>query len=166
MKKLIIGSVALTCAAIFSGCGNSSVEAESGSSSKEAASGNSSVEAVSGNSCIEAVEDFYAAVRTDDRKKSDEMIQKVLDPFLFKDLRSDREHVRDLKKIFPEIRKSKEKVVTEVVKEAELEGGRKKSIVRATSNSITLYFAVITGEEGWKITTITEDPLRVGVWKR
>ncbi len=157
MKKLIIGSVALTCAAIFSGCGKSSVEAESGSSSKEA---------VSGNSCIEAVEDFYAALRTDDRKKSDEMIQKVLDPFLCKALRSDRKDVRDLKKIFPKIRKSKEKVVTEVVEEEELQGGTKKSIVRATSNSITLYFAVITREEGWKIMTITKDPMAVGVWKR
>ena len=51
----------------------------------------------------------------------DEMIQKVLDPFLFKALRSDLEHVRDLKKIFPKIRKSKEKVVTEVVKESKVQ---------------------------------------------
>ena len=154
MKKLIMCCIVLTCAAILSGCGNSSVEAESGSHSKEA---------VSGNSCIEAVEDFYAALRTDDRKKSDEMVQKVVHPFFLGELRSDRENVRDLKKIFPKIRKSKEKVVTEVVKEEELQGGRKKSIVRATSNSITLYFDVCTEEEGWKIIDITKDRFAIGL---
>lgn len=150
MKKLIMCCIVLTCAAILSGCGNSSVEAESRSPSKEA---------VSGNSCIEAVEDFYAALRTDDREKSNEMFQKVVHPYCLEDLKRDR----NLRKIFREIADSKEEVIAEVVKEEELQGGRKKSIVRATCNSKTLYFAVCTEEDGRKIVTITDDRFAIGL---
>ena len=132
MKKLIMCCIALTCAAILSGCGNPSVE---------------------------VVEDFYAALRTDDREKSNEMVQKVVHPYCLEDLKRDR----NLKKIFREIADSKEEVIAEVVKEEELQGGRKKSIVRATYNSKTLYFAVCTEEDGRKIVTITEDRFAIGL---
>ena len=130
MKKLIICCIALTCAAILSGCGK--------------------------KPSTDVVEDFYTAIRIDNREESDKIVERVLTPRALENLDSDR----DMKRIFAEIRMSKDNVEIDVVKEKE-EDGVKKSVVLGKCNSTKLYFVVKYKDGEYKISDIAGDAYHV-----
>ena len=107
-----------------------------------------------GNPSIDVVNEFYSALRADDFKKA----EGFMTPATSEQLRGNR----NIKKIIAAIRMSKDAVATEVVKESEREGV-KKSVVRATCNSTTLYFVVITNGNEYKISDIAEDAYHVSL---
>ncbi len=129
MKKLIMCCIALTCAAILSGCGKSNTD---------------------------VVEDFYTAIRMDNREESNKIIESVLTHEEFQNLRSNR----DIKRIFAEIRMSKDDVEIDVVKEKE-EDGVKKSVILGKCNSTKLYFIVDKKDGECKISDIAGDAYHV-----
>ena len=130
MKKLIMCCIALTCAAILSGCGK--------------------------KPSTDVVEDFYTAIRIDNREESDKIAERVLTPQALQDLDSNR----DMKRIFAEIRMSKDNVEIDVVKEKEVDGV-KKSVVLGKCNSTKLYFVVKYKDGVCKISDIAGDAYHV-----
>ena len=129
MKKLIMCCIALTCAAILSGCGKSNTD---------------------------VVEDVYTAIRMDNLEEADKFTESVLTQQVQQNLRSNR----DLKRIFAEIRMSKDDVEIDVVKEKEVDGV-KKSVVLGKCNSTKLYFVVVKKDGECKISDIAGDAYHV-----
>lgn len=121
--------IALTCAAILSGCGKSNTD---------------------------VVEDFYTAIRMDNREEANKIVESVLTQEESQNLR----YNRDIKRIFAEIRMSKDDVEIDVVKEKE-EDGVKKSVVLGKCNSTKLYFVVVKKDGECKISDIAGDAYHV-----
>ena len=129
MKKLGIWCAVFACVVILAGCGKSNTD---------------------------VVEDFYTAIRMDNREEAGKIIESVLTQEENQNLRFNR----DMKRIFAEIRMSKDDVEIDVVKEKE-EDGVKKSVILGKCNSTKLYFIVDKKDGECKISDIAGDAYHV-----